>query len=114
MLNINMEFVRGMLFIRLEGKLNNETCIELKRCIDKMIYEKELRYFVINLEKLDYIDDLGLRLLIDRYLDITLHDGRLIICGYDNKNSNNIRLSNLFNKIEHTNNELNALKLINY
>lgn len=113
MLDINLEFIRGMLFVRLDGVLDTNTYTKLSDCLDTMIHEKMLKYFVINLENLEYIDENGLQAIIDRYFDVVLHDGKLVICGYNNKFSNNLEINNFFNQIEATNNELGALKLIN-
>lgn len=113
MLDINLEFYKGMLFVRLSGILDTNTYMKLNSCLNKMINDKELRYFVINLEELDYVDDKGLQSIIDRYFDVVVHDGKLVICGYDNCSHSNIKINNIFKQIEHTNTELNALKLIN-
>ncbi len=113
MLNINLEFVRGMLFVRLEGVLDNNTYTKLSDCLYDMIHDKGLKYFVLNLENVDIIDCEGIQTIIDRYFDITLHDGKLVICGYRNQFHDDIELGNIFLKIEHSTNELGALKLIN-
>lgn len=113
MLNINLEFVRGMLFVRLEGVLDNNTYTKLSDCLDTMIHDKGLRYFIINLEELDYIDNNGIQTIIDRYFDVVLHDGRLVICGYRKQALREIKLDNIFEQIERSTNELGALKLIN-
>ena len=113
MLDINLEFIRGMLFVRLSGVLDANTYSKLSLVLDDMINEKGLRHFVINLENLEYVDDKGLQAIIDRYFDIVMHDGKLVICGYDNCKQNHLRINSIFKQIEHTNNELGALKLIN-
>ena len=113
MLNINLEFTRGMLFVRLSGVLDSNTSIKLNSLLDDMINEKGLRYFVVNLEDLSYVDENGLQAIIDRYFEVVMHDGKLVICGYDDKFNQNLKLNNIFKQIERTNNELGALKLIN-
>lgn len=113
MLDINMEFIRGMLFVRLDGVLDSYTCLKLNDCLDTMIHEKKLKYFVINLEGLDYIDKSGMQLIVDRYVDVKLHDGKLVVCGYHNQSNQILEVNNPFFKIENSNNELGALKLIN-
>lgn len=110
MLEIYLEFIRGMLFVRLSGRLDINTYTKLSNCLDDMINDKGLKYFIVNLEELSYIDKKGLQAITDRYSDVIKHDGKLIICGYNNKN---IEINNILNRIEHTTNELNALKLIN-
>ena len=113
MLDINLEYVYGMLFIRLSGVLDKNTLFKLSKCLDKMIYEKELKNFVLNLTDLKYIDEYGLKEIINRYFDVVLHDGKLVVCGYNNQFKKDISLNNLFLSIDHTSNELNALRLIN-
>lgn len=113
MLDINLEFIRGMLFVRLDGVLDNNTYTKLSDCLDTMIHEKGLKYFVVNLEYLDYIDESGIQILIDRYFDVVLHDGKLVICGYNDEFSNKLEINNVFKQIENTSNELGALKLFN-
>lgn len=114
MLDINLEFVYGMLFIRLEGELNQNTYQKLNDCLENMIYNNGLKCFVLNMENLTFIDDRGLKEIIDKYFDIKLHDGNLVICGYSNKlkNKHNVELENVFNQIEHVSNELCAYRLL--
>ena len=112
MLDINLEFVRGMLFVRLDGKLDRNTYTKFSDCVDTMIHEKGLLYFVVNLENLEEIDEEGIQAILNRYFDITLHDGKLVICGYHHQFSDNLKIKTAFEQIEHTSNELGALKLI--
>ena len=86
MLEINSEFIRGNLIIRLKGILDSKTYIKLDDYLYDMIFEQELRYFVLNVDELYYIDNIGLKILIDRYFDIVVHDGKLVICGNDRFN----------------------------
>lgn len=115
MLDINMEFARGMLFIRLSGILSKKTSQELKMALDKMIDEQGIKYFVLNLESLDYIDEEGIQLIMNRYFDVTLRDGKLVICGYNHHIQKRVKkdLDQAFQRIESSNNELSALHLIN-
>lgn len=113
MLEINLEFVRGMLFVRLDGVLDCNTYTKLSNCLDTMIHEKGLKYFVVNLENLEYIDERGIQAIIDRYFDVTLHDGKLVICGYNHQFQKNLDIGNIFEQIERTSNELGAFRLIN-
>lgn len=113
MLEIDLEFVRGLLFVRLRGTLNNNTYTKLSDCLDNMIHEKGLKYFIINLEELTSISEEGLETIVNRYFDVVLHDGKLVVCGYNNQFNQNVEISNLFDCIERSNNELGAFKLIN-
>ena len=114
MLNIDLEFVYGMLFVRLDGELNSNTYRKLSNCLENMIYNNGLKCFVLNMENLTCIDDKGLKEIINKYFDIKLNDGKLVICGYNSKlkNKHNIELENVFSQIEHVNNELSAYRLL--
>jgi len=114
MFQIEMEFVRGILFVRLEGVLSSRTSEELRCALDRMIHDEGIRYFVINLESLDYMDDVGLQSIMNHYFDIVLHDGKLVVCGSDDhvKIKANTKLIENFKMIESGQNELEACRLI--
>mgnify|MGYP006990235829 CR=1 FL=1 len=69
----------------------------------------------MNLENLDYIDEDGIHLIMNKYFDVTLHDGRLVICGYNQHIQKSVKkdLDQAFKNIESSSNELSALRLIN-
>lgn len=112
-IEINLEYMYGMLFIRLSGVLDKKTFLELNDCLDKMIYDKGLKNFVLNLSNLEYIDEVAIQGIINRYFDIVLNDGKLVICGYNDQFKINNKTKYIFDSIEHTSNELKALKIIN-
>ena len=72
-----------------------------------MLKRTEIRY-----KSLEEIDEEGIQAILNRYFDITLHDGKLVICGYHHQFSDNLKIKTAFEQIEHTSNELGALKLI--
>ena len=115
MFQIDMEFIRGMLFVRLEGILSKRTSNELNEVLDEMINEHGIRYFVINLENLTSIDEAGIKSIMDHYFDVIMNEGKLVVCGYDNISKryvgNEVNLA--FQNIESSNNELGAFRLIN-
>ncbi len=115
MFQINMEFIRGMLFVRLEGILSKRTSKELNLVLDKMIHEQGVRYFVINLENLKYIDEVGIQSIINHYFDVVMHEGKLVVCGYDSHIKKQVKkdLDIAFQNIENSSNELGAFRLIN-
>ena len=112
MLDIDLEFIRGMLFIRLKGILDHNTYTKLNDCLDRMIHEEKLKYFVINLESLEKVDEYGLQILINRYYDVMLQNGKILLCGYQHFLLENATYQNLFLQIECTNNELSAFNQI--
>ena len=115
MFKINMEFIRGMLFVRLDGILSKRTSNELNQVLDEMINEHGIRYFVINLENLISIDESGIKSIMDHYFDVIMHEGKLVVCGYDNILKRRVRneVGLAFQNIESSSNELGAFRLIN-
>lgn len=115
MFNIDMEFIRGMLFVRLGGILSKRTSKKLNEVLDQMINKQGIRYFVINLENLDSIDEAGIKSIMDHYFDAIMHDGKLVVCGYDEIGTRQVssEVNLAFQNIESSSNELGAFRLIN-
>ena len=110
-MKLNIEFRKGLLFIRLDGILSKDTSSVLSNCIHYFIKEGGIRYFVINLKDLDYIDEEGLNLLKEKYNDIILHSGNLIICAPSNIYVEKIVKENL-SEVYQTEDELKAFELM--
>jgi len=102
MLNIDIEYIRGILFVRLKGSLN---CITSKKLIDTlipMIENNGIKNLVYNFSELSSIDEVG---------NISL------LRGYDailNNNGNVLVVENRFNLkyFKETESELSALKIL--
>lgn len=111
-MKVIFEFRKGLLFIRLKGILNKETGYEFDKKLKDLIIEKGIKYFVINLEKLKYIDNDGFNILKNRYKDMIIHDSKLIICNYHD-NLYKDKIDSSFMDCYKIDNELEAFKLIN-
>jgi len=109
--NLNIEFRKGLLFIRLAGILSKDTSKILSNCIHYFMEEGGVKYFVINLKELDYIDEEGLNLLKRKNKDIILHNGNLIICASSNMYVEKIVKEEL-SEVSITKDELKAFELI--
>ena len=112
LLNIDLEYKRGILFLRLDGMLTKSTSFILKDALGKIIQKAGIKYLLINFEKLYKIDDEGIITIIDSYNNYIKNKGKLLICGDEN-----IRLkidkSELSNCILRTTDEISAFNLIN-
>lgn len=90
MLKIDMQFKQGILFVRLKGILNGDTSIVLDKDLNDIIINNGIKYVLINLNKLEYADKYGLKVIIKNYKNIAKNKGKMIICGinklfdYDN------------------------------
>lgn len=100
MLDINIEFTKGVLFVRLEGILNNNNVDNVKNTIIKILNEGGIRYLVFNVHNLKIEEDKDLFITCEKLTK--LNDGKMLICGLDNEI--------ILNSYSHIDNELAALR----
>lgn len=109
MLNIDIKPVRGVLFVRLSGKLN-------KKSIDKLdsvfafLKDVGIKNIVFNVSNLEHIDKCGMEKILKGLLFCIKNNGESYICVGDNKKILS-SFRNLPDRI--VNDELTAVKLIN-
>lgn len=72
MLKTNMEFRRGILFIRLKGDLNKNTI--------KGVIDDDFKYIVINIDNMYSIDSYCIKYLSKLYKTVEEEEGKMIIC----------------------------------
>lgn len=77
-----MEFRKGILFVRLTGDLVKSTVEQLHHCLNEMVCEKGVRYFVINWEEVSSLDSMGMKVLEYYHRTILSNGGRMIFCGF--------------------------------
>ena len=102
MLNINMEFNSGILFVRLKGALNKLTCDKLIDILIPVIRNNGIKNLVYNLDLLKSLDDVGFKSLLLGYDEILNNNGNVLV------------VNNRFNLqyFKEVNNELSALKVL--
>lgn len=81
MLDINYEFRKGILFIRLFGELTRDTSFKLKREITDMIEDNGITNVVFNITKLSFIDDFGINDLLKNLEICKSNNGVGLLCG---------------------------------
>lgn len=110
MLNIDMEFRKGILFVRLNGILNGDTAQKLDEELTSTINNNGIKYLLLNLKELISIDKYGMNIIIKNYINITNNQGKFIICGINKLfEYNGTVLKNLYQ----VNNEMKAFEVIN-
>ena len=109
MLDIDMEFKKGILIVRLKGKLDNETSFVLDNDLRCLILNNGIKYLLFNVSRLDYIDERGFSVIKNNYFNILKNNGKMLICGFDKVLDYNINLNNTFYQIK---NEEGAYQLI--
>ena len=113
MLNINMEFRRGILFIRLSGDLTKKTVNQLKTEVTDLIKDNGIRNIVFNMNNLNKIDLAGISNLYYNYEISQNNHGKSLICGVKNSIvKDRITKSRLMHYMCEISDELSAFKVI--
>lgn len=110
MLDINMEFKKGILFIRLEGTLDRNTKDKFNNEVIALVLKDGVRMIVVNLDKVDLIDYEGIKCLDNLNKIVDDNNGRSAICSLtNNKVKSVIRESSCSDLYYEASNELTAL-----
>jgi len=101
-LNINMEYKSGVLFVRLIGSLNKLTSYKLVDTLIPIIVSQGIKNLVYNFNELTSIDDVGSKTLLLGYNAILNNNGKVLV------------VNNRFNlqHFKEVNNELSALNIL--
>jgi len=114
MLDINMEFHKGILFIRLSGSLNENTINKLNDEVNNFIKENGIRNIVYNISDLNEIDCYGINALFNSYQESKTNKGKSLLCGIEDAIvKHRIKNSRLLNYMYETSDELSAINMIN-
>lgn len=104
MLRINTEFRKGVLFVRLSGKISDENYLE---SINTLVEDIGIKYVVLNIENIKKIDVNSINHIINYNKQILKKQRRLLICD------NNINRNRIFkNNIPNIKCEIDAFSLI--
>ena len=110
MLNIIVEFRKGILFVRLEGELTKNTYHKLDEEVTTLIKENRIRNVVFNIENLTNIDMKGISFLYYNYEICNYNKGKIMVCGLkDEKIKTRIKNSHLLNYMYEISDELVAI-----
>lgn len=110
MLDIDMEFKQGILIVRLKGILNGDTSNLLKKDLELVIKDNGVKFVLLNLKQLNYIDSYGLDVIKNSYEEIVKNSGKLILCGIDKIFNYNVNLTDNLYQISE---EVSAYDIVN-
>ena len=110
MLDIDMEFKHGILIVRLKGILNGDTSNLLKKDLELVIKDNGVKYVLLNLKELNYVDNYGLDVIKNSYEEIVKNKGKLILCGIDKIFNYNVNLTDNLYQISE---EVTAYDIVN-
>ena len=110
MLEIILEFRKGILFVRLIGDLNRDTCGQLKSEVTNIMFKNGIWHVSFNLMQLKSIDMKGINQLLYHYEICKNHDGNCYICNMINEQLySRLKKKHIFNYITKMDNELAVL-----
>jgi anti-anti-sigma factor len=110
MLKIDMEFKRGVLFVRLEGSFNKENIEKFNNDVIPVILKHGLKFVVVNLDKVNTLDINGIESLMELNEIVSKYDGKTTLCSLTNKKvQKSLRESTYSDMFYETSNELTAI-----
>lgn len=93
MLNMNIEYNKGILFVRLKGKLDKASSYKINNYLVPVILKQKIKYLVYNLDNLIDLDEDGSDALLNTECAISTNKGKLYLC--DVKSSLNKKVKKL-------------------
>lgn len=84
MLNVDIDVVRGITFIRLEGDLTNSTFDNFNFELDNLLYNLGMHFYVINFVDVFNIDNNIFNKIQNKLYEIFLSCGDVVMCGINN------------------------------
>ena len=82
MIKIDTVYKKGILFVRLYGVINKQTKIEIEKTLKSAINEVGIKYLLLNLENIYYVNS-DISSLVNKWSKIiTEKGGKFFICGY--------------------------------
>ena len=88
MLDVEVDVIKGIMFINLEGEFNYRTISKLENELNYLLYKQGMHYFVFDFKDLDIIDINVISWLDNKLIEIFLSCGKVVLCGLDDKYEN--------------------------
>lgn len=110
MLDISLEYRRGILFVRLIGSFDKKNQHIFKTRVLNMIEENGIKNIVLNFKYLDNIDFKGISLIY--YLYEHCRNGQIYICNIGDNINQKLRKNRVFNYIGRISSEFEAFNLM--
>ena len=80
MLKVDMEYEKGILYVRLKGTLTRKVCYKINNYIVPAVLKHKIKYLVFNLLELQDIDEAGFDALLNTKCAIRTNKGKICLC----------------------------------
>lgn len=84
MLKMDMQYIRGILFVRLGGVLERKTTYKINNYLVPVLLKHKIRYLVYNLYELKSIDESGVDAILNTKCAIKANNGKICLCEVSN------------------------------
>ena len=109
-MEISNKIVDHCVIVTIEGSIAANETDEVKDHFDDLLNNTDVSGFVINCEKVTYIDSSGLNLVVSIFKTISKNSQRLILCGANPKVMEVFQLTKLITILTFADSEETALK----
>lgn len=90
MLEIELDVVKGIIFLRLNGQLNDINFNLLSNRINELLYQQGIHYYVLDFQDTEIIEKTILSKIQNKLIEIFLSCGKVVLCGIDDINQKQI------------------------
>lgn len=80
MLKVDMEYDKGILYVRLSGVLDRKVCYKINNYIVPTVLKHKIKYLVFNLLELQDLDQSGMDALLNTKCAIRTNKGKICLC----------------------------------
>ena len=80
MLNMDLEYNKGILFVRLKGNLNRKSSYKLNNYLLQVLLKHKIKYLVYNLYELKEVDEAGIDAMLNTKCAIKSNKGKICLC----------------------------------
>ena len=80
MLKVDMEYDKGILYVRLDGILDRKVSYKINNYVVPVVLKHKIKYLVFNLFYLKDIDESGLDALLNTKCAIRTNKGKICLC----------------------------------
>lgn len=110
MLEINEEVSRGILFLRIDGKISNDNFNILGNKINYLLYKQGIQYFVFDFQDINKLEENIFFKIQNKLVEIFLNCGQVVLCGIPEIDKKKIGYTR--DKLYYVNKESEAFKYL--
>lgn len=81
MLEIDVDIIRGRVFVNLKGELNRSTICQFEREVNYLLYKQGMYYYVFDFKDVGVVDKRIFDRLKNKIMEISLSFGKVVVNG---------------------------------